>query len=175
MVGERGGIKQLFVQSRTQKMSISSDHINTNFGEGDYDMSDPRCDECGKPAAFWRTTELFCKKHAPKDAMPIKSQNETKHTSGPWRIDGFNSITNGEVIRHGDYEIITVLHDFNRFDRDPEREANARLIAAAPDLLAVAEAVCFWWYDCKAKDKEARDDMIGKARAAILKARGEPQ
>jgi len=52
-------------------------------------------------------------------------------------------------------------------------EANARLIAAAPDLLAACEAVLDG-YDCP--DKDAEFDwsvMAGQLRAEIAKARGE--
>lgn len=67
----------------------------------------------------------------------MKMADETKHTPGPWRIDdGLDRITNGEVIRgaknaKNDGEFIASVHDFNRYDRDAERKANANLIAAA--------------------------------------------
>ena len=39
---------------------------------------------------------------------------------------------------------IALALDFNRFDRDAEREANARLIAAAPDLLSELQKAAPW-------------------------------
>jgi len=62
------------------------------------------------------------------------------HTPGPWRVTSPDRVYNGEVIKHGD-DWIAVLSDFNRVDRDAEREANARLIAATPDLFEALEAV----------------------------------
>jgi hypothetical protein len=53
---------------------------------------------------------------------------------------------------------------------DPEREANARLIAASPDLLfAVAGMLATWGSD----DEEAIVESRDRARRAIEKAIGE--
>lgn len=59
-----------------------------------------------------------------------------------------------------------------------EQEANARLIAAAPDLLAALERIVSW-YDGSTTDemvhREPRKDppRITAARAAVAKAKGE--
>ena len=84
----------------------------------------------------------------------------SKHTPGPWRelvtrIDD----ANGYQICHLD------LHGKS----EAERDANRRLIAAAPDLLeALKEAldVCIW-------PSRALSDIHDKASAAIAKAEGE--
>jgi hypothetical protein len=59
----------------------------------------------------------------------------TQHTQGPWII------TNGRCIYgNGDFIkpfVASVEDDHN----DAETEANARLIAAAPDLLAALQAI----------------------------------
>ena len=47
-------------------------------------------------------------------------------------------------------------------------ERNARLIMAAPDLLAACEAMIRWH-----EDPDASDDCIAQARDAIAKAKGE--
>jgi hypothetical protein len=58
---------------------------------------------------------------------------ETKHTSGPWYIEGLNA--GGEVVvRAEDYEIATCWHHCVG-SIEKEMHANARLIAAAPVLL----------------------------------------
>ena len=64
----------------------------------------------------------------------------TTHTAGPWRVtDEINRSSGGEVIRpnrgDGVDSPVAFVCDFNRYDRDEERKANARLIAAAPELL----------------------------------------
>jgi hypothetical protein len=64
------------------------------------------------------------------------------------------------------------LHEVARLpewpDNQAEAEANARLIAAAPEMLAALEELC--------ADKYLADpinaDRMGKAKAAISKAKG---
>jgi beta-phosphoglucomutase-like phosphatase (HAD superfamily) len=56
-----------------------------------------------------------------------------KHTPGPWRIwDEF--VLAGGTGREG--RIITANIDRIHYECQPDNEANAKLIAAAPDLLA---------------------------------------
>jgi len=65
-----------------------------------------------------------------------------KHTPGPWtRIAGerFRHDQSAGVTEPGGNYIAAAL-DRNRFDLDEEVEANARLIASAPELLAACEA-----------------------------------
>ena len=65
------------------------------------------------------------------------------HTPGPWTRTG------DERFRHDrsagvmgpDGTFVAAALDFNRDDRDGEVEANARLIAAAPVLLATLESI----------------------------------
>lgn len=113
----------------------------------------------------------------------------TMHTPGPWRVTR-------------DYQ---VRHTPDGFDREEiadcstarNREANARLIAAAPDLLAVCtEALgmlevaipeAIRESDLREEDDDASDYLravrervvrdhggLNRLRAAIAKARGEP-
>jgi hypothetical protein len=112
----------------------------------------------------------------------------SKHTDGPWQINGFDRIVHGEIIT-SDGGIIAAVHDFNRYDRDEERAANARLIAAAPDLLAAlveAEDLFAHKY-CYADGRVVGADegsavglSVGAAwlldaRAAIAKVRGDAE
>ena len=72
---------------------------------------------------------------------------ETKHTPGPWRM--------GTPGPNGCYTVGTerglmtamVAHSINEPDQAEQAEADAKLIAAAPDLLAELEethaALCF--------------------------------
>ena len=100
----------------------------------------------------------------------------TQHTAGPWAVyqdsictaDGkANEIA--KITRYGVW-----MDDGTPYGpRNPIGDANARLIAAAPDLLAALE----WWQaqmqsdDCD--DMGALlDEMSAKAQEAIIKAKG---
>lgn len=73
-----------------------------------------------------------------------KPMSDVKHTPGPWVLDGHNlssvircTVPKGHPdARHvcGDYEQIASAHGENW-------QANASLIAAAPDLLAALQAI----------------------------------
>lgn len=84
------------------------------------------------------------------------------HTPGPWSADAegceiFSPSANGRVAMVGE-----------RSDIEVER-ANARLIAAAPDLLTSLEKMLeVYWQD----DGETPPQFILAARAAIAKATG---
>lgn len=87
----------------------------------------------------------------------------TKHTPGQW-LSGRNHRWGRQVFaRSSDFGTIIVAH-LGDADFD---EANAHLIAAAPDLLAALEAMVRSdsWADADVK-------MVN-ARAAIAKAKGE--
>ncbi|MFA5379870.1 MAG: hypothetical protein WC455_29190 [Dehalococcoidia bacterium] len=90
---------------------------------------------------------------------------ESKHTPGPWGIDinsvGEYLISAGPIGTPVDY--LAVITNRKR------SKANARLIAAAPELL---EALAFC---VEALEVEAPiyRDHIAQARAAIAKAKGE--
>lgn len=88
----------------------------------------------------------------------------TQHTPGPWELvkqeDDFE-------IKHKVYFIGSV-YDFNQF---PENEANARLIAAAPDLLEALEYMIE--EATSGQFSNPSEEEIQKARAAIAKAKGE--
>ena len=90
----------------------------------------------------------------------------SKHTPGPWRIDEWGDIVAG--LR----DIAETAHIWNDGGDDtlPEmRRANARLIAAAPDLLAACKAlldaiegdsIAYWhpiWDDVRAAIAAAED------------------
>ncbi len=60
----------------------------------------------------------------------------SKHTKGPWTCSPVSSIV-GSLIRSADLNIAAVMPQVDK----SECEANARLIAKAPDLLASCQAV----------------------------------
>ena len=60
--------------------------------------------------------------------------NKPKHTPGPWDVDG----TSPHRTINGPEFTVAMIHQ-PRLMELPESEANARLIAAAPELLAVLQ------------------------------------
>jgi hypothetical protein len=94
-----------------------------------------------------------------------------KHTPGPWIWSAGLSIW-----RESDSQIVSSVACDSVFNPTEEEVSNARLIAAAPDLLAALEIaegrlMCI---DAQKLDTVARnDDVIDRIRAAIAKAKGE--
>ena len=92
--------------------------------------------------------------------------NTHTHTQGPWY-----PVTLGASPDHS-WAIDSELHEVARLpewtDNQAEAEANARLIAAAPEMLAALEELC--------ADKYLADpinaDRMANALAAISKAKG---
>ena len=88
------------------------------------------------------------------------------HTLGPW-----HPVTLGASPDHS-WAIDSELHEVARLPEWPDNqagaEANARLIAAAPEMLAALEELC--------ADKYLADpinsDRMEKAKAAIAKVKG---
>lgn len=84
-------------------------------------------------------------------------------TPGPWRVGVAGPNMCPTVGTEGGLMTAMVVHG-----EDHPTEANARLIAAAPDLFAVVEE----WL-AVGNDLAARKAVREKARAALRKARGE--
>jgi hypothetical protein len=84
----------------------------------------------------------------------------SKHTKGPWsyRLDDSD-------VWAGDVRVCRKPHNVSAYDK--EWQANARLIAAAPDLLAALEDLLYQ----AEHSKEGSWDR-DEARAAIAKAKG---
>ena len=84
------------------------------------------------------------------------------HTPGPWRYD-YEPGYCGEVIASNGQTICTFA--------DEPLPSNARLIAAAPDLLAVVkeleESAAYW------SEYDVPLGIVDRLRAAIAKATGE--
>jgi hypothetical protein len=119
----------------------------------------------------------------------------TPHTPGPWNADknfmGPDTYSDGNSIpvfpRGGGVAICDVVavtgEGLSRPDVQARAEANARLIAAAPDLLAVLEAVAVWTdaepcfchvhNDSERARYSPHNFLCDCARTAILKAKGD--
>jgi type VI protein secretion system component VasF len=88
----------------------------------------------------------------------------TQHTPGPWSSD-----TDAYVVNNSDEVLADVFYvESHSPDLDPRliRKANARLIAAAPELLAALQALV------ALPNKHRPEEMWEAARAAIAKATG---
>lgn len=86
----------------------------------------------------------------------------SKHTPGPWHLDGMLVLSDG----HSPRTVATVAHDQQGLRRGMETsEANALLIAAAPDLL---EACMLAMKATSIKAFETMDDQ--QAHDAIVAA-----
>lgn len=84
-----------------------------------------------------------------------------KHTPGPWLRDDLSGL---------DCDVRAASGRKDRADYRAECDANAHLIAAAPELLEVAQLIL-------AEDllDFLPEEYVSKVRAAIAKATGEPQ
>ena len=90
-----------------------------------------------------------------------------KHTQGPWAIHSQGA---GFEVESGHGDIVAQAQQVYGDRRHEVRRANAKLIAAAPELLAALEAIT----DLYDTDEGCRSLPEYKAaRAAIAKAKGE--
>jgi len=89
------------------------------------------------------------------------------HTKGPWtRQQGIRfKHDNSAPIKSATGMHVATALDFNNFDRDEEVEANAHLIAAAPELLDVLEQVM----TCRI---QATTKLLHQMKEVLLKAKG---
>ena len=101
-----------------------------------------------------------------------------QHTPGPWSYIGNHfKHDDSAIISSADGKPVATALDFNRYDRDAEKEANAHLIAAAPNLLAALKQIydthSYWRDD---KTSYACDlDLVAAIGKAIAKATGAAQ
>ena len=102
----------------------------------------------------------------------------TKHTPAPWHVSGISQHDGSVSIAKDRFVICLVTNAASIFDvvqgHPPEAQfANARLIAAAPELLQALEALLDMdiSYQRGRKVQEAET----AARAAVSKAKGEQQ
>lgn len=98
---------------------------------------------------------------------------EAKHTPGPWYFG-----EDGRYVRESGSDVAIAYVEDDDGHPDPEharplpRDANARLIAAAPDLLAFAERVVAKFKPATFIDNVLTLADFDAARAAIARARG---
>ena len=98
----------------------------------------------------------------------------TKHTPGPWHVDPSEQNTHLTSVFHGEENRGYLPRPWNvAICTGPQSLANARLIAAAPDMLAALEELAETApLDIEAEDSvnEYRKFVMRTARKAITKA-----
>lgn len=101
------------------------------------------------------------------------------HTPGPWVVIDDRQVVTLAVCHPGrtygygcGNDFVCDLNDgeYHQYRNDKEQAANARLIAAAPDLLEALKGLCRQGITSTAADW---DTAWSTARAAIAKAEGE--
>jgi hypothetical protein len=111
------------------------------------------------------------------DALARRDREKAGHTPGPWKVSQYSS--GAEIMARvplvdgtrGEYQLLlaSVMSDRHH---DPQGNANAALIAAAPDLLAALETLVA---DIEHKYRDRSGDVdhsgIDAALAAIAKAK----
>jgi len=89
--------------------------------------------------------------------------NQTKFTPGPWLFSSYKSGNSVIVIDGKEFDVATVNY--------PNRDANAHLIAASPDLYEALDALKAELF-LHAEGNYFRP-LLDKAEIALAKARGE--
>lgn len=114
---------------------------------------------------------------AASEASQAKAKRENaKHTPGPWRTkrEGFSTIYVEAPIGGGWVQEIAACGPTN--DGSAQQEANARLIAAAPELMeALQGLVAVLDRQLHSPHAAERASPLGRARAAIAKATGDTE
>ena len=93
------------------------------------------------------------------------------HSEGPWEFDGVDR-NNRRIIYNAKRSTVAYAEDFNSYDLDEEVDANARLIAAAPELLACCEDALGTLAGIYSDEDPAHVQMFDALRSAIAKAKG---
>ena len=101
-----------------------------------------------------------------------------KHTPGPWRVDPDlrqDMEWNNHIYGADDMAVCFMAHSDGK---DDERDqANAHLIAAAPDGYALAESIVRWYENAGDSDPDQESPgsikLWRQAKAFLAKARGE--
>lgn len=94
---------------------------------------------------------------------------DANHTDGPWTAGEDRDYQEGMIGVWRGEDLVAVVCHHNGEKPGGRGEANARLIAAAPELLEALEEIL-----SADSDMPSYQSSLDKAEAAINKARGEP-
>lgn len=103
---------------------------------------------------------------------------DVKHTKGPWELQTLDTAHNGYpgwktfAIRSPQNVCLAVVGDVDHY-HEPDHEANARLMQAAPDLLEALKIVLVQFGEYEDGQGAAKFHAVNIAKEAIAKA--EPQ
>ncbi len=94
----------------------------------------------------------------------------TKHTPGPWIV---NADDPAEILMDDIASIHCLVATVHADGCEPEQwGADARLIAAAPEMLAALRLALEYWAHRQQRYKNRHPAWVNEARAAIAKAEG---
>lgn len=119
------------------------------------------------------TPDLRAVQKASTEAQARVKRENARHTLGPWEAkptgpwDGWDGWSVEDAAG-------SVVCDAHGSQFNGAREANARLIAAAPELLDALQIVVTNWTSQFERRGHMAPDWCKKARLAIAKATGEP-
>lgn len=105
----------------------------------------------------------------------MKNESETRFTPGPWAVHRHGAIVGGpfqEYTNGSSQEQIAMVCILSATEGDAvgERDANAHLIAAAPDLLAAVKFAMKYGAMQAQKGNPLPSQLMGALRGAIAKA-----
>jgi hypothetical protein len=101
-------------------------------------------------------------------------RNTTKHTPGPWAAHDGWITADPKHGSGGEACVVAQIHSGPDCAPAEHANANARLIAAAPDLLAAGKAVAALWAKHGLGDDDAESEPVWDAlRHAIGRAEGQ--
>lgn len=108
------------------------------------------------------------------DSIETKQAN---FTPGPWTLDEVRT-SSGRAFRIGVGEMLTagkgccIIYDDYPGNPDNARAANARLIAAAPDLLALLRECREYFAQCETYNADATGNLDTRCMLALAKVEG---
>jgi hypothetical protein len=109
----------------------------------------------------------------------MSKKRKEKFTPGPWFAAG-DRVWNGQTERtesgwriHGKNSMQVCDCDDMDIEDDDVKEANASLVAAAPELYDFANGFVELFRDSDMRPEDERHELYSKAMSALKKARGE--
>lgn len=101
------------------------------------------------------------------------TQEQAKHTPGPWRTDGFHGRIE-KITPQEDSGVCVAVMPMWEAEYEAEKNANARLIAAAPEMLEALRQteLQLEYLNAKFIETGTTNQLLAQVRAVIAKAEG---